>query len=378
MDFRSQPDARPDQRLGAATDEAASRQPPSPNRPQRPVTVRRPLTTATRVVIALALVTVAVAGLTYIQIQRQRRISESTASATPQNAPIGAYTEILALSMDSPTDGWALEHSSDSDSTNAGAWYLLHIAHGVVIRQATLPVLFAYPGHQLPVLQALSPTDVWALVYGPPRYLLHYIGGAWVTATIMTPEGQGRLVVDGFIMRTPTDGWAIGPPETTNSDGFYHYNGATWTPEPAGAAATSSYVTITDMSVAPGGDVWATGDRPDADGAGRLSATGYVFHRASGVWQVTEMPNVELYGITMTGVKSGWIIGAISLPTLPPVDFPLPILTLTFDGVGWTTPSARSPHRERESCYRMSWRLVHLMSGSWARPMSIPPPTTSR
>jgi hypothetical protein len=128
------------------------------------------------------------------------------------------YFRANDLSMDSPTDGWAV-----------GWW----------------------------VTTTLSPAGTVVTTQTPT--LAHDQQGRWTLAPTALPAGQvGELVR----MLSPTDGWATFR-YLPGIDLFYHYDGQRWllaspVPDPASSAPNT---VITDLQVLPSGIGWAVGPR---------------------------------------------------------------------------------------------------------------------
>ena len=312
-------DGIPDQRPSATPNFAPL---PSLKRERRPFSWRRLFTILGVILSALALVAVGVGALTVILTQRPQvaflsaRATE-TAAVSHANQFGPPQSRILALSMDSASDGWVVEFG------NAKGPAVLHIVNGAAHFQVILPVTNYGP----PVLQALSSTDVWLLFTQGQSIFYHYDGHAWTPVTLPSPsDAAGSVALAQFFMRSPADGWAIGTyavtGESSQKVAFYHYDGSAWRGEPADPSASTgsvtnvpngsqSYGTITGISAAPGGDVWATGYLLTQDQNGNTTGvSGFIYHRSNGIWYATKLANQELYGIAMTGPSSGWIIGA--------------------------------------------------------------------
>ncbi len=300
--------------------------------PHRQPTWRRALTSAAAVGVAAALIAGIAGAMTLAghlrgaQTTAASKLKSASATQTAQAAPptIAAQYQITALSMDSPTDGWAIEVN---EMGNMNAAIVLHIVNGSVIQQTTLASFFGSQAN----LQALSPTDVW-VTFSQGTFFYHYNGQTWTQAHLPAPaDAAGNSVsLEMFHMLSPSEGWAIAsytPGSSATSAGainrlaFYRYDGTAWRVEPAEKAATvggsvptgnGAYaVQFTGISATPGGDVWATGYLQTQDANGNPSSTtGYIYHRVGGVWRLAQTLSGDvLSGIAMSGPSSGWIIG---------------------------------------------------------------------
>jgi enoyl-CoA hydratase len=265
-------------------------------------------------------------GAVSIQAQQTAQAALATRAATRVGTDANRY-QIVALSMDSPIDGWAVEVSQVGESPAI----LLHIANGAAVQVTTLALQNAFSV----VLQALSPANVWLLTPGSASSA-RFDGHGWTQSTLPKPPDAvaGGIALDMFQMRSATEGWAIASytataPAPSNTPppmrlAFYRYDRAAWRLDPADAAALAGAVSepqqpddmapiqITGMSITPGGDVWVTGSAQFAavQQSSDVAAYGLIYHRAGGVWRVQRLNNRELYGIVMTGPSDGWIIGS--------------------------------------------------------------------
>ena len=338
---------------------------------------RRALTSAAAVGVAAALIASIVGAMSLTGHLRgaSQNTSSRTLSATftIQTAQAGQATaasqyQITALSMDSPTDGWAIEVN---EMGNMNAAIVLHIVNGSVIQQTTLASFFGSQAN----LRALSPTDVW-VTFSQGTFFYHYNGQAWTQAHLPAPaDAAGNPVsLEMFHMRSPTEGWAIAsytPGSSATSAGpinrlaFYRYDGTAWRMEPAEKAATvggsvptgnGAYaVQFTGMSATPGGDVWATGYLQTQDANGNPSSTtGYIYHRVAGVWRLAQtLPDDQFAGITMTGPGSGWIIGQSVKVVQTGGNIPYKVtqtepIALEWNGARWSPAAIPQPDQTQQ------------------------------
>lgn len=98
-----------------------------------------------------------------------------------------------------------------------------------------------------------SPTDAWA-VSGQNGYLLHWNGTRWYVAR-RWPENKGLpLQLTGVTAFSRTNVWVFGGPGAGPGLGTWHYNGRTWQHVTAGPGAG----VVTASALAPA-DMWAIG-----------------------------------------------------------------------------------------------------------------------
>jgi hypothetical protein len=101
-------------------------------------------------------------------------------------------------------------------------------------------------------VEAVSPTDVWAVGYLHNRPLMiRFDGQAWSRT-----ETQGKGVANAIEPVTQTDAWIVGPP-------IQRFDGAEWS-EPENVRVDGELVSV--AAVSPD-DLWAVGSRVGANGA---------------------------------------------------------------------------------------------------------------
>lgn len=397
-----QPQSSDEQQEGTSSQEAAVAPDkstfaplPSLKRAKRPFTLRRTLLIAAAVVAVIALI----GGVVVINRQRAAnaaiaaRAAAAAATQTAQvaqsgpNAPLP--TRIVAISMYSPTDGWALEAGGTQSQSEVSA---LRISHGAVTK-STLPIT-PYAGFGQPMLQAFSASDVWALISPTANSFFHYDGHTWTPVSFPLPASavSGSLNTEAFTMQSPTEGWAAVTYGVNNSTGngstmtqaFYHYDGSSWSLEKADANATAgglgqlgqsafSGQSVTSISASPDGDAWATGYLDVMDANGNVtSVTGYLyhFHPADGVWRLDELPDYELYGVLMTGAGSGWVIGSnvtlTSFGSNPPLteENQTPIV-FSLNGNSWASVTLPASSTQATTGVRLNQVVASSPSDVW-------------
>ena len=179
-----------------------------------------------------------------------------TASATTAEEP--ADSTLAAVSADSASDAWAVGESAVSEPHNTGKQPLIEHYNG----SSWSVVQGAFTGNEndtLIAVDAVSPSDVWALGVAKPRnysgagtsVLEHYNGSEW--SIVETPAATHLHAIIGT---SADDVWAAG--EASSSPVIEHYTGSAWSVVPGAAAAEGKggLLSITELSPT---DVWAVG-----------------------------------------------------------------------------------------------------------------------
>ncbi len=311
---------------------------------------------------AVALVVIVIAA-TLFSMRSHLSPVKTTGAAATQTTQGHAGGSVTAISMDSPTDGWAIGRpdasivpptpSGGSAGAAASSAIFYHF-NGSAWVQAALVHGFdpTGAGDAFGVyIKMLSPTDGWAFDGG--AHLLRYDGTAWRAATIGLSGSEQVVYVQTLTMISPTDGWAAarvnGGAAGTGTVSFLRYDGQRWTLDKSDLALPSavdaSLLTITGISETTGGDVWATSAPVPAGTAG----VALVFHRVNGVWRVAATlrgaqtgTTISPTGIYMSSPTSGWIIGVAYQYTTSSEGTTTTgrALLLRYDGASWKPVSA--------------------------------------
>jgi hypothetical protein len=372
--------AASDETSGAAAPLGAPPRQPAPARKVaaipslRPAPRRRPSSRALAMgfsATAAAVILVVVAATLFASrgrapthtIAAQHASATATAQAELVATTLGA---VYAISMDSPTDGWALGDATPPPppNTNGSVQPVAALYHydgtqwTLKQRVAGYPVGFGSSTS----LRMFSPTDGWA--FGEANTVLRYDGTTWRMERISLSGGAQIDNVFASDIVSPTEGWAIAyisPSSGGVALGFLRLDGSQWTVEQTGIKLPSDLdpqsVQITHMAALPGGDVWATGSAnvnvtssvatATANAGNNPEQRSFLIHRAYGVWTVDEavsLPanasSVQLNDITMTNATSGWAVGQMtvnmqSIAGGPQLAVQQPLL-LRYDGARWT------------------------------------------
>jgi hypothetical protein len=292
----------------------------------------------------------------------------ASATATAQAKLVAtALGPIAAISLDSPTDGWAIGDATPRQNlqstgpiTSVAALYHYDGTQWTLEQRVVGYQVFTT---QNTSLRMFSATDGWA--FGAYPNVLRYDGTSWRMEPISvagTTEIFGVYSVD---VVSPTEGWAIassGAIGGSSTLAFLHFDGSQWTVEQLGITLPSDLdpqsMQTTHISALPGGDVWAIGNAnitrsdvtPTAQNNGPNSR-GFVIHRVHGVWKVEDivsMPSgaivTQFNDIQMTGSQSGWVVGLmrVNVQTVgggPSAPVQQPLL-LRYDGARWVAVRA--------------------------------------
>lgn len=224
------------------------------------------------------------------------------------------------IAFDSSRDGWAV-----GTSWPWGSKYVNHYqvdspwtAHWTGDRWSVVPVppaLDATTTISQPVaVAAISPSDAWMVGqyhlpenYGSGGVLTqHWDGHRW--SNVPNPlQDTPHAGLHGITAISSNDVWAVG--QRNNADGApvalaEHYDGSTWQSVdlPAGAAPSA----LESVSATGPDDVWVAGGDTTA---GTNAAQPMVEHYDGSKWTVTDLPdlgNAELYGVYAAAPDDVW------------------------------------------------------------------------
>lgn len=231
-------------------------------------------------------------------------------------------SNLNALVMLNPTDGWAVGNSGTTLHYNGGGWNLVPsgttadlfgVSFGppaspnsnagfavgesggigtAVYRSSvtwfTITTGLTTPGAQkLSSVSALSPTDAWA-VDSVSGGFWHWsgsagLGGGW---NMISTASAG---LNSVFMTSSTDGWAVGVGGI-----IYHYTGGGWT------LYTTKGTTLNSVFMLSETEGWAVGNG------------GSVYHFSSGSWLGPVSPgptSQDLKSVFMVSQTEGWAVG---------------------------------------------------------------------
>lgn len=180
---------------------------------------------------------------------------------------------LLRLSMDSPTDGWAVGSSGLLLRYDGHTWSEVHDSGFAALGNVTL-------------VDALSPRDVWV---NADSGLARFDGAHWSRVRIQDSAYAPGTRVTALAMLSDQDGWAIaGTQLLRDQGGVWSVVTPPRAPLPVALAAPAA------------GQVWLAGYPNN-------QLLGY----ARGQWQTLKSPvNETLAAITFVSPDEGWAIGA--------------------------------------------------------------------
>lgn len=318
---------------------------------------------------------------------------------TPQ--PLPANLDLNSISMVSPTEGWAVGHTTPPPNFNVlqappGKNYidpvLLHYEQGRW-SQAALPKLEPNWGAMtLNSISMVSATEGWAVgnTVLPPGVdgfqigiVLHFLNGQWS----VTYE-QRAFRISTVFMRSASDGWMLGTAtgDTQQQALVLHYNGSEWATVHDGVFAHMIPSAIAGVS---GNSLWVTGT--DYSGIGfDGDAPEMIVHFDGTHWtrQAVHLGNSRLSGIALLPSGEGWMVGGSPGGTGPHPAGPSYGLILHYDHGTWKQQAvipapAGNPFFILSSVAMLSsnegWvvgpngTILHYQSGGWTQ---VPSPTT--
>lgn len=263
------------------------------------------------------------------------------------------YSTLVAISMDSPTDGWALGDATPQSGSGGIAAAGFYHFDGVHWRLAQRISGVNITGVNSATLTMFSHSNGWA--YDGLGSVFQYDGARWQSVAVNLPGGEHASHVLTLDMLSSTEGWAsayITSAGGVANIGFLHYANQQWTAELAPTVLPgldNANLTITGISALPRGDVWAVGFAPIYRATGMPTSTvALVFHRVAGVWQIASRLNAPAMNgmlaprdIYMSSATSGWMVGDISTnhPNSEGYSTIKHALLMRYDGAQWTQVS---------------------------------------
>jgi hypothetical protein len=255
-----------------------------------------------------------------------------------------------AISMDSPTDGWAV-------ASNFNRFYaLFHYTSGA---------WHEVPGPQLVTIQALGPRSVWGVSgeYGASNVgVQHFDGASWSFQALPPPANgfEGSAFVAALRMISDREGWALVDNAVQSGDhthtvsAVYHFVDGAWKAHSTlDGGASASFGDLAMISPSEG---WATGAKVAADAHGNTAHApikSLLYHYANERWSewplaLNGLPYAVLYHITMVSATEGWIVGTEQSAYFGATtdNFQQHSVLLHYSGGAWapvTTPTVGTP-----------------------------------
>jgi photosystem II stability/assembly factor-like uncharacterized protein len=240
-----------------------------------------------------------------------------------------AQIELKSLSMDSATEGWAVGNTTPRPDPKYAGFLdtdpvMLHYLNGTwsVVPNPTR-ARTAGASVILTSVSMDSPSDGWAVGHSVhltvPGVIadgatmgitLHYTGGQWTVA-----DEFYAYAPTSVFMRAADDGWIVG-----DADGMVlHYDGRAWTPAPVPLRESLLPAAVSGFG---GGDVWvaATDYGASANSSGfdgNAPEVVLYYHGQSWTRESLPDPHVRISQFAMTSPTVGWAVGVLPRPTGP-------------------------------------------------------------
>jgi hypothetical protein len=241
-----------------------------------------------------------------------------------------------ALAMVAPDEGWVVGQTNPYPfvSPPGPTGIIYHLVHGQLVRLAP-----EYPGIELTALSIGSPTDGWAAGMnnggsGMAALVLHYHRGQWSPVDIPAVHsavdvGPASISIQ---MVGPDAGWMFAwigipldpkNPASRSQVAILRYQQGVWTPiaAPVVSATTQLYA----LSAVAADEAWMVG----TDYANNVTTPTLFAHYHNGAWSLwpQQFPGVtEIF--TMLSPTDGWAFADVALPTPG-------ILVLHYDSTRW-------------------------------------------
>ena len=223
---------------------------------------------------------------------------------TGGDAPAVARSRWLAsVSLDSPTDGWAVGSSGSSDLRPGN---IVEHWDGTGWARVKSPKVTTYGF--LSATAAVSPTDAWAVGSTNGEALVeHWDGQRWSVADAV-PQANCYLL--SVAASGADDVWAVGFSTASFNEFLEHWDGSTWT-HVTGAAPSGAG--LNDIEATSPTNVWASGFWGSVGAYSPLmehwNGTSWSWSRpASGVFPTGASVN----GITSLSAKNAWVAGSFT------------------------------------------------------------------
>jgi hypothetical protein len=259
-------------------------------------------------------------------------------------ATFSTDTTFASVSASGPDEAWAVGTTTNSKAVNkplAEHW------NGAVWTVATVPLPAGQTSATLSGVDDMSPTDAWAVgtINSSQSLTLieHWNGTTW--SVVASPNPSTGIPGDGDSLSAiagtgPNDLWAAGNDVTEEGGGeiqllFEHFDGTTWTAakSPAGDGdGIASAIT----AISPD-DFWAVGSF-EGGGSNDLAA-----HYNGTKWSIASVPNIttsstggglnHLSGVSADGPDDVWASGYAQ--DVHDTNFNVPGL-LHWNGTSWT------------------------------------------
>jgi hypothetical protein len=211
------------------------------------------------------------------------------------------------ISMDAPTDGWAVVHNFNRFAA------VFHYSNGAW-QQVAAPEVWT--------VQALGPADVWAiagLFDGGAVGIQHYDGTAWTFQPLPVPASPaGSSMAVALHMLSAREGWAlVSNDRNSGAQGYTvaHYVDGVW--KAHSTLNAGEFADFMDVAMVSPVEGWAIGQKIVADSFGQTTHVPLkplLYHYANGRWSESSLtldglPFIELHQVVMVSATEGWIVG---------------------------------------------------------------------
>jgi hypothetical protein len=256
----------------------------------------------------------------------------------------GSDTELNAISMVSPTEGWAVGSYQDQNTQQS---LLLHYHNGVWSQYVGPAGLASIVG--LNSISMVSATDGWAV--GEGSLALHYDGKNW------NPVSSPIRGCSAFVqMLSATDGWITGC-DPSGAASIFHYDGHAWTAQPLPAGLHPNH--FFGLSMVSPTEGWAIGNTDSAisgliQGSSGAGTNGFILHYKDGQWTVqSAYQSTNFWSLSMSSASDGWAAGSTFVNNNP-----VPFLVHYTQG-HWMQVANPLPGTHADSFY-----VVHMTSAT--------------
>ncbi|HUS14941.1 MAG TPA: FG-GAP-like repeat-containing protein [Chloroflexia bacterium] len=193
--------------------------------------------------------------------------------------------------------------------------------------------------NELMGLDAISPTDIWAVGNTPGTHntvTMHWDGNQWTVVPSLPNDFSNTYVMGDVAAIAPNDVWAVGyyyPESGAHRTVTIHWNGTTWTriasPNPG------AYVSrLFDVTAVSSNEVWAVGHYSNDGGATYHNLT---MKWNGTAWNVVSSPSLGDYeglnDVTVAGDGELWAVGSWHYQNFPTA--PAHTTVLRWDGSTW-------------------------------------------
>jgi hypothetical protein len=226
-------------------------------------------------------------------------------------------------------------------------------------RIVSSPNISGYPHSDLRAVNALSPTQAWAVGLGtdgthsPP--ILQSLVEQWDGITWRIVASAGYDALNGVAALSPHDVWAVGGTLNYGSVGgtppperplILHWDGTTWNVVPSVRPADSNAVELDSVAAITTNDVWAVG-RQDSGAAHLLHPLVEHWDGSASHVVTSPMPQGATNGFfsavaRIPGTNQLWAVGQSSIHSVP--SLPQPLIE-QWNGTAWqivTSPALPS------------------------------------